>query len=458
MQTKFKFFSTACLIISLLTISGCGCKPKVNTYKVNLEIWGAIDDSDTFGEIFNSYRKINPNIGEIVYKKQRIETYEKDLIDALASGKGPDIFLIRNTWLPTFSNKIIAAPKTILTEQKFRKDFVDVCADDFVSKGDVFAVPLSVNSLALYYNRDLFNAAGVTAPPKTWDEFVAITEKITKINAVGEINPSGAAMGMAYNINRSTDVLSMLMLQNGTSMRDSSNRVSFGNNAGARKALDFYTQFSTSGAPNFSWNVQSHYSVDAFSEGTLAMMLNYSWQLPVIRSKSPKLNFAVADAPQVNLSVPVNYANYWGYAVASNKIIEVDPRSTTAPITKEIRVAEAWKFLTYLTTKVETPLTVATSATTVVKKPVSAIDAAEAYLEKTKQPAARRDLIEKQKADMDLGVFAKGNLTAKNWMQLDPVATEAIFAEMIDNVNKGISSVSGSLQTAEERIRNLEVK
>ncbi len=455
-QNKFRIFSALFLIVGILTISGCGCKPTVQKYKVNLEVWGVLDDSDAYAEIFKNYRDLNPNVGEIVYKKQRIETYQKDLVDALASGKGPDIFLIQNTWLPAFANKITPAPKTVLTEQKFRKDFVDVCVNDFVSNGDVFAVPLSVNSLALYYNKDLFNAAGIVSPPKTWDEFTADAEKITKINAMGEINPSGAAIGTAYNINRSTDLLAMLMMQNGAMLRDDSGRIDLSKDANASKALEFYTNFSRSSAPNYSWNPQMHYSVDAFSEGTLGMMLNYSWQADVIKAKSPKLNFSVAEIPQLNLSAPVNYANYWGYAVANNRI--ADPKNKAVPVSNDLRIAEAWKLLTYLTTKAETQSVVPTSATAVVQKPVNAKDPASIYLEKTVQPAARRDLIETQKDDVNLGVFVKGNLIAKSWKQNDPAAIESIFGEMINNVNRGAMNVRDALKTAEGKIQQIETK
>jgi multiple sugar transport system substrate-binding protein len=457
-QNKMRIFLALCLVFGVMTVSGCGCSPKVNKYKVDLEVWGVSDDSDAYTEIFKDYKQLNPNVANIIYKKQRIETYQKDLIDALASGKGPDIFLISNTWVPTFSNKIAPAPKTILTEQKFRSDFVDVCANDFISDGKIYAVPLSVNSLALYYNRDLFNAAGIASPPKTWDEFTADVEKIARINALGEISPAGAAIGTTSNINRSTDVLAMLMLQNGTQMRDDSGRVDFSGSEAAKKALEFYTGFAKNSAPNYTWNSQLHYSIDAFSEGTLAMMFNYSWQIPVIKSKSPKLNFAVAEIPQRTLGTPVNYANYWGYAVAGSKLVVADAKSKLAPVTNDLRIAEAWKFLTYLTTKADTQMTAPTSATTVTKKPASGLDPAEKYLEKTQQPSARRDLIEAQKSDVELGVFAKGNLIAKSWMQVDPVATEAIFAEMIDSVNRGAASVADALSIAEERIKKLEVK
>lgn len=457
-KNKFRILLALFLLAGVFVISGCGCKEKVARYKVDLEVWGVIDDSDAYAEIIQNYRELNPNVGEINYKKQRIETYERDLLDALASGKGPDIFFIHNTWLPKFSNKVVSAPKEILTEQKFRQNFVDVVADDFISKGEIFAVPLSVNSLALYYNRDLFNAAGISAPPRTWDEFLTVSEKITRVNFSGEISPAGAALGTAININRATDILTMLMFQDGAQLRDERGGVNFSRDKNAQKALELYTSFANSSKPNYTWNPKMHYSIDAFSEGTLAMMFNYSWQIPAVKSKAPKLNFAVAEIPQKDLGNPVNYANYWGYAVTSNKVIEADPRSNLTPVTNDLRVAEAWKFLTYLTTKTEMQLSAPASKTAVVKKIASNFDPAENYLKKTGQPAARRDLIEMQKTDVELGVFAKGNLVAKSWLQNDSVLVESIFMGMIDDVNRGAMSIFDAMSVAEERVKRSEMR
>lgn len=463
MNKSFRIAASLVLIASMVSLSGCGCAPVVKKYKVNLEVWGVMDDSDAYAEIFKNFRDIDPNAGEITYKKQRIETYQQDLINALASGKGPDIFMIGNNWLPAFADKTAPAPKEILTEQQFRGNFVDVCANDFVSKGDVYAVPLSVNSLQLYYNKDLFNAAGISAPPTTWNEFIRDTEMMTRVSPTGEINPSGAAMGAAAgstagSINRATDILTLLMFQNGVALRDDSGQVNFGKNPNALKALDFYTSFARNSAPNYSWNPLMHYSIDAFSEGSVAMMLNYSWQESVIRGKSPKLNFAVAPVPQMVPSAPAGYANYWGYAVAANKVIVNDPSSKLVPVTNDMRVAEAWKLLTYLTTKEGIPVVTTNSGTSVVQKPNLSFDPADVYMTKTKQPAARRDLIDKQRSDVDLGVFAQGNLIAKSWVEPDPALIEGTFNDMINAVNNGSSTSSNALETTAERIRRAEMK
>lgn len=462
LKNKNKILVASLLVISALFLSGCGSKNP--NYKITLEVWGLFDNRDAYEEIFANYAKLNPNIAQINYRKLVPDTFREDLLEALASGQGPDIFLISNTWLPSFGDKLASAPPEIFGEQKFRGNFPDVAIADFLSEGKVFAVPLTIDSLNLYYNKDLFNEAGITSPPEDWNKFVDYSRRMTKIDNMGQIIQAGAAMGTAYNINRSTDLLSALMLQNGTNMTDSlKTAASFDKIANTEKgnvfpgenALIFYTQFAKAASPSYSWNKNLHYSVDAFAEGKLAMMLNYSWQRDAITNKAPKLNFDVAFLPQISGSQPVGYANYWGYAVGKNKLVSAsavaaqnNPQQT--PVPNEIRVQEAWKLLSYMSAK---PDPAAISAAN--KKVDPNFDPAKAYLIKTGKPAARRDLIELQKTDPKIGVFAAGNLIAKSWYQVDPVTEEGIFAEMIDQVNRGQFAPAEALKSAAAKINQL---
>jgi ABC-type glycerol-3-phosphate transport system substrate-binding protein len=213
----------------------------------------------------------------------------------------------------------------------------------------------------------------------------------------------------------------------------------------AQDALSFYAQFAQSNSQYYSWNPTMHYSIDAFSEGNLAMMFNYSWHIPTIKEKSPKLNFAIASVPQFSGNPPANYANYWGFAVAKNKI-------PAAGMTNDTRAAEAWKFIKFLTTKPSGQLASASGGTLGKGTVDPNYDPAKTYLEKTRKPAARRDLIEAQKTDAELGVFAKDNLIAKSWKQSQSEAIENIFAEMIDQVNKGQANINDAIDTAGQRI------
>jgi ABC-type glycerol-3-phosphate transport system substrate-binding protein len=446
--------------VGVILLSGCGLKEQVETYEVPLDVWGTFDTSNTYSDIFAEYKKINPNIATINYHKQSIESYKKDLLDALASGTGPDIFMIQNSWLPDFQNKIVPVPSYMMTEQEFRNTFVDVVAMDAVVDGNIYGVPLSVDSLALYYNKDIMNAAGITNPPKTWIEFNNIVRTLVDVNEFGNINQSAAALGTAYNINKSMDVLTVIMMQNGTEMSNrQNNRISFADSAvtakgttiPGREALKYYTDFANAATPIYTWNKKQDYSIDAFVESETAMMINYSWHYDTIKAKNAKLNFAVTDLPQVALE-PVgeqaNFANYWLFVVAKNK--------QSAPnITDKMRIHESWQLLKAMTFPSNKGVIIGS-----VKGGEASIypvpfDFTERYLEKTGKPAARRDLIDKQKMDIKLGPFVRGNLIAQSWWRSNPTAVDAIFADMIDSINVGKSTIGDAIDLGAQRTQQL---
>jgi len=452
-------------VIALTTLlSGCTIlKKKTSTYKTSLEIWGVFDDSGDYSQIFAAYHEMNPFVTSITFRKFPIEDYERELLDALAAGNGPDIFMIQNAWLPDYLNKIAPAPEGFVNEKKLRETFVDVVADDFLVDGKVYGVPLSVDSLALYYNKDFFNSAGIVHPPQTWEEFSAAVEKMTEIDQFGNIVRAGAAMGTGKNINRSPDIVTLLFLQGGVEMVSENGRsANFSRfiesngqsiNAG-ESALEYYTNFASPSRSVYTWNRRQHYSLDAFTEGTVGMMLNYSWHYDTIKAKNEKLRFAVAPVPQLNARQPRNVANYWSFVVAKNKVPQAAQQGTR-PVSNTVRIHEAWEFLTYLTMATGKQFTLVHGATFQTKSVPLTLDPAAEYLTRTHKPAARRDLVEQQKSDPVLGVFAQGNIIARTWRRKNAADIDNVFVNMIESVNLGQQSVRQALQTAQTRVTQL---
>jgi len=488
MRKKISIFLSLAFVVSLVFLSGCGCRNTGGAnYEVRLEVWGLFDDSDVMQKTISEYRKRNPRVKEIVYKKLTVDSYENDLMDALATGAGPDIFLINNTWLPKHEEKIAPAPvdnlaadkSPVVTPKQVQEIFPDVVSADFVFDGKIFALPLSVDSLALYYNKDLLNQAGVVAPPATWVDFDDAVKKITRIDSFGNITLAGAAMGMSSDasagsgkINRATDIITLLMMQSGADMIDprDGRQAAFADFTKAtyggelppgESALAYYTKFSNSSAAEYTWNSLQHNSKDSFAEGKTAMMLNYSWLMPQIQAKAPKLNFGIAKVPQnkdkSGNGLDIDFANYWGYAVSKNKVpnqeavVEAQQRKNTYA-TDEQRLAEAWKFVRYLTMpqSASAGLPVAPTGAESVK-----FDPAAEYIANQQKPAARRDLIEKQKSDILLSPFAAGNLIAKSWPQPDNLAVERIFDGMIDDVALKGLRVHDAIQQAQNAVNVL---
>lgn len=395
------------------------------TTTADLTMWGVFDDQAAFDVAIKAFEKENKGI-HVDYKLISFADYEQTLLNALAAGTGPDVLMVHNTWLPKHIDKLQPLPTKfpgmkdpLMTERQFKDLFVDVAYSDLVNNHRVYAMPLYVNTLALYYNKNMLSSAGIAQPPKTWDVFLDDVKKLTRLDESRNITQSGAAIGTARNINRSTDILMMLMLQSGVQMTNpDNNQATFAHSVDSQpvgeRALTFYTDFTNPQKEVYTWNSSQDYSVDAFASGKTAMMINYSHQIPVLRDKAPRLGWGIAPAPQASLSDKRTYADYWPLAVSL----------------QSKHPYEAWKLVYYL----------------------AAGNGTVPYLNASGRPAGRHDLIDQQKSDPDLGVFAEQALTARSWFQVDDKAIETIFADMIDNVNLGRQTVRDALREAEDKV------
>ncbi|MDD5527905.1 MAG: extracellular solute-binding protein [Patescibacteria group bacterium] len=447
------------LVLTFILTSGAGCAstvPPSSVKPITLTYWRVYDDEDAFATIIANYQKIHPYI-TIQYKKFRYDEYEKELINALAEDRGPDIFSIPSSWLSEYQNKITPLPaqltlvypvvkgtikKTTVAELRttpslslkdLKNNFVDIVYNDTVlSKNGasaIYGLPLYMDTLAMYYNTDLFNNAGISGPPQYWNaEFQQDVKRLTKLNSQGNIVQAGVALGGSANIQRPQDILSLLMMQNGAVMMDNGTVMfqsippgSAQNYNPGLEALRFYTDFSNSAKDVYCWNSNLPNSLTMFEQGNLGIMFDYAYDLPTIRAAAPKLNFSIAKMPQIQGNAKlVNYANYWLETVSA----------------KSKNINEAWDFIQYETSQ----------------------DQVQNYLKIAKKPTALRALINSQVNDLDIGVFADQVLTTQSWYRgNNPIAAENALQEMIDltvkntkdinqTINQGASKVQQTIQ------------
>jgi ABC-type glycerol-3-phosphate transport system substrate-binding protein len=349
--------------------------------------------------------------------------YNATLLDSLAAGTGPDVFVVRNTGVLEHANKIAPLSAQNLPILSFRRLFPQVVERDFVMNNSIYALPTSVDTLALIYNKDTMNQAAIITPPGTWDEFLALVPKLTTVDSARRIERAGAAIGgSTQNIDTAADVLSLLMLQNSVPMVDANLRSANFSTPGGSEALSFYTQFANTGSNAYTWNAGLPRALDLMSQGRLAMLFGYSSALSELRARNPLLNLDVAPMPQrAGTTQPVTYASYWGYTVAR--------QSTNQDL--------AWNFILTLTTE-NTP--------------------ASAYAIETRRVPALLSLLNTYLTDPTLNVFARQALIARSWPQVSPLAITGIFSDMIDLVNENRASATEAVKLGEGRVSQLMSK
>lgn len=386
--------------------------------RVSLEFWG-IDDEEAWEPIIKSFRRVYPEVS-INYTEVDPDSYESEFVNALAAGKGPDVFMTKSTWLPKHQNKLYPAPTSKISVDTVSGLFPQVVRADFVSDERVYALPVSVDTLALVYNRDIFDRKGVALPPKTWSDFEAVVGKLRAFEG-GNLTLAGASIGgTSRNIPNAPDILSLVLIQRGLLVIDPDlGRVDLTDST-AEEAAAFYLKFGDSKSPVYTWNSSFNSSVEAFADEKTAMILAYANELSEIKERNPSINLAVSSTPQLNLAEPINFAKYWGLAVSSTSAVEAR--------------AAAWDFVIFATTD-----------------QTSAIN----YLEGTGRPPALRFLINQYLNDSNLGVFASQALTAKSWPQPDENEVKRIFDKMIESISGGELELEQALERAEVELNIL---
>ena len=427
---KYLIIGGAVAVIFLLIIGSIflvsGGRRNNNSEQIELVWWKTFQDSSDVNALIEEYQKYRPNV-TIKYSKKNIADYEQELLNAIASGNSPDIFTIHNDWLPKHIDKMAPMPANMMSERQYKEQFVDAAAYDLIKDGKIYGIPLAVDVMAMYYNKDILGSAGIFTPPTTWPEVVSAVQKITRQDNSGNFVRSGIGMGAGSNVNRAADILMLLMLQNGTVFYNENftsarfdQQIRVGDqsfNPGAT-ALDFYTQFARPSKKAYTWNTKTDNSVDAFAQGKLAMMLSYSYMLPTIKDKAPNLNWGVVAMPQVdNTGLKVNYANYWAEGVSKTS-------------TKQ---EYAWDFLKF----------------------VSQRDVLRKYYDKVKAPSSRKDLLAEQSKDTELGVFADAAITARSVYKSDAGKFETIVLKMIDDVILRGSDVEDAVSDAVSQVNFL---
>ncbi len=427
-------FISICIVLTIAGVfvfSFGGTKAKKGSYTgATAIIWGT-EDEKMMTDLINA----SDSAGTKVYAKyveKDAANFNQILLEALATGRGPDAILVSAEDLLTYQDKILTIPFETLNERDFK--------DRFIEEGELFrtdkgflAVPFSVDPLVLYWNRDIFTIHDKTSPPANWSTIVSLVPEMRDISEDLTVFEAVISLGDYRNINNAKSILSALMLQSGTvitslkyqengekiilnSELDGSSRDTMVVPAVA--ALNFYTQFADPLSKVYSWNRSLPNSLDMFASDDLAMYIGFGSESNLIRSKNPNLNFDMALLPQSSASaVPVTYGKMLGIAVFSSSKNQVGAYQAISSLT-------AAPFI-------------------------------KAYAEKTGLPPVRRDLLATLPGTADGNILYKSAIYSRGFLDPNPTKTGSIFQTMIESVLSGRLTSNNAVQGADSQFRLL---
>ncbi len=416
-------FITAWYIVGCSPLKRCpgarpplGLEPKIVILKF-VGPWDTKENWTGIAEKFNKFklREENGFLNVIIRYEMASDqiNYENNVREMQFEGEGPNIFMIFNSWVSRYRQKLLPAPKEMMAVSQFENTFAKAAVEDLVlpdpetSEKRIYALPFYIDTPALYYNTDRFANEGLAKAPETWEEFKDYVEKLTIRDENGNIEKAGAAFGGGENVNRSQDIIILLAMQNNFRQNEAENLTSLENPEGIA-AVKFYTDFADPAKRFYTWNEDQMYSIDAFAQRKAAMMINYPYHVNNILSKTGgTLNFKIAPVPQLDKNYKVNYASYWVPVVP--KIApcrSADPKVSCYDL--------AWEFLNFAAKK----------------------ENARLYLDSTKRAAANLELAREQASDYSdsRSVFADQVFTAKSWEHPYDKESDSALLEMIDSI------------------------
>lgn len=371
--------------------------------QVTLTYWGLWEPKEVMEPILKEYEQANPGV-LISYVKQNPQDYRERLQSAVASGQGPDVFRFHASWVPMLKGELAPMPTSVFTPSEYQSTFYPIVSQQLQSGGQLVGVPVMYDGLVLYYNEDILAAAGAQ-PPKTWSELRTLASKLT-LRSGDKIQRGGVAIGNAGNVEHFSDILGLLILQNGGNPAEPSSKE-------VQEALTFYTNFYK---VDKVWSEELPSSTAAFARGDVAMMLAPSWRAHDVRALNPALKFGTVKPPMLS-SQEITWGTYWAEGVNA----------------KGQNKDESWKLLKFLS-----------SAETEKK-----MFAEQSKIRQFGEPFARKDLTQQSSNPVVATVLSTG-ATATNWYLNAFTFDSGLNDQIIRYYRDGVNAMITSNRTADQ--------
>lgn len=390
----------------------------------SVTLWGFVPEYD-IRPIVDTFNKEYENQIVLTYVYKDKNNLENELVSALANDEGPDLIIFPQDLIIRQGGKVLPIPFESYSERAFKDTFAEAGEIFLTSKG-ILSLPLSVDPIVMYWNRDLFSSVGVTTYPKAWVDFLKLPEVLTKRDSKGNIFQSAVALGTYKNISNAKEILSTLLLQagdeiinlklNGDGTRSGYYNLAFGiPNTSAISAVHFYTEFANQSRASYSWNSSLPLSKKAFEAGTLAVYFGKASEYRDIKRNNPHLNFDVAIVPQRDApNVKVTFGDISGIS-----ILKSSPNINASVVTAG-----------------------ALSGATYGKMISRAMNI----------PSARRDILGESDARSEFTVFNGSALISRSWYDPNSIESNNIFKDMIESILSGKDTEISSIDNARDRL------
>jgi raffinose/stachyose/melibiose transport system substrate-binding protein len=336
---KRNLFMGAVLTAAVLSLAGCAGKKDDGA--ATLVYWSMWNESEPQGQVIaRAAEAFTRETGVAVDINFNGRDIRKTLQPALDAGETIDLFdedieRVANTWggylLPL--DDYVAKTYPTTEGQPFgavvNQTLLNLARD--LGDGSIKNIPYQPSAFVTMYNKDLFNQAGIAAPPKTWDEMLEACAKLKAIDVTG-ITVDDAYMGclFGYTMDRMVGAETTLAMVRNNDFAGPQ----------VRAFAELWDNMAKNGyiSPRAASNIYPAGQIEEIATGRAAMYLNGTWLPNEIKGNNPNLNWGAFAWPAIGDGDGV-YANNYG--------------SQSFGVHKDTKYPEeVFQFIVYLTTGV----------------------------------------------------------------------------------------------------------
>lgn len=369
--------------------------------------------------LIKQFEAANPGI-KVKHTTFPYADYQTKVAAAIPAGEGPDVVQLYYGWLAQYmkAGLLQPLPTDRVDPAAIDRDFFPIVRNMKID-GKYYALPTAVRSLALFWNKKLFQEAGLdpNKPPQTLEELVEIARKTAKRDGGGNLLVGGMTVDLGMQDQHW--VREVLFRQFGARPYSDDNKtVAYNTEAGAKAVAWYDSLVSKEKVSQFGFMTDQP---TAFRSGKAALTIDGSFRLGAFDGQRG-LEYGVTELPSYG-GKRFNFASYWVNGVTSKA--------------KDAKRDAAIKFLQFVTSA----------------------DAMELWLQKVGELPARVAVASKDanQNHPKYGPFIRGLAYANATDFVDELGQRKIMIDLFDRINlKGVSPAESLRIAAEEEQKLLD--
>ncbi|MCC3296077.1 extracellular solute-binding protein [Arthrobacter sp. zg-Y411] len=290
MKSKVRIGLVALAATGALAVSSCGFggggSGEGDASSLDLLVPSYSDGTKALWEgVIEDFQAENEGI-KVNLQVESWENLESVLQTKIQAGEAPDIY--NGGAFSAFADEGLLYPAEDIASEETISDFQESFAENEALDGTQYGLPLIASVRALFYNQDLFDAAGVTAPPTTWDELHAAAKKISDTGTPGYGMPLGSEEAQGESL--------IWFAGNGGGFGSESEITV--NSPENLEAAEFMKKMISDGVTQPDPGAtQRTPMINVFAQGQIGMVYALPQTVGQIEEENPELNYGVTTVP-----------------------------------------------------------------------------------------------------------------------------------------------------------------